>query len=263
LAEDSDLLSLGAAFKKSVMDVRKLNDLTANTMNQWEIVSAARDMSMSPEDVRLVKSVFDSFDTDESGTLDYNEFQQCAMEVLLKEYDTELPSRKIKLMCRRQWRYSDQDGSGSMDFREFLRWYSSSRFRDDILLTEKQRWLRDIAKKNGITSEYVDNLASIFAAYDLDNSGRVDMSEFKRILYKIMKVPNGIELPPSRIEHFWKEVDTDGSGLIEFEEFLRWWIIRKDCLAPYEGFYRQIRRLSSQHQNTPSTVPSRSTGQQG
>merc|ERR1719282_454206 len=107
---------------------------------------------------------------------------------------------------------------------EFLKWYSSNGFSEDLLLTEKQRWLRQLAKKHNISADYVDRIKRCFDTYDVDHSGSVDIQEFKQILYKALKIPSNFELPPSRVHYFWSEMDSDGSGKVAFEEFLLFWL---------------------------------------
>lgn len=44
----------------------------------------------------------------------------------------------------------------------------------------------------------------------------------KRLLYMLVKVPEGLDMPNSRVQSFWKECDVDGSGAINFEERAAW-----------------------------------------
>merc|ERR1712050_300711 len=83
-----------------------------------------------------------------------------------------------------------------------------------------------------------------FDLYDKDRSGIIELHEFKHILCTIMKLPEDVELPQTRIEYLWREIDRDQSGSARFEEFLPWWLNRRETLLPYEGFYKQIRCMT-------------------
>merc|ERR1712072_1385498 len=98
-----------------------------------------------------------------------------------------------------------------------------------------------------------------FDQYDLDNNG-IDEFEFKNLLGKLLKIPHGTELPPKRLEMFWNQADTDRSGIINFEEFLRWFINTfSDTLAqsssatpPFEDYYRRVRRVGKRYLDPPA-----------
>lgn len=54
-----------------------------------------------------------------------------------------------------------------------------------------------------------------FAAFDKDSSGTIDAHELKGLL-KVM----GIYADPLETEELLKQMDTDGNGVIDFEEFM-------------------------------------------
>merc|ERR1712232_375193 len=118
--------------------------------------------------------------------------------------------------------------------------------------------IRKLAKEYGIHVEYVESIKQCFDSYDLDNSGYVDIDEFKEILYKALRVPKQLELPPSRIQYFWSEINGSGSGKAGFGDFLVWWLryfgddatslkSKYTASLPFEDFYKQVRRIGSQH----------------
>merc|ERR1712176_1651494 len=89
-----------------------------------------------------------------------------------------------------------------------------------------------------------------------------DQDEFKQVLYKALRVPPNFDLPPSRLKHFWKEIDSDGSGKAVFEEFLEWYLKyfsdgmsakgkNNSGRTPHEDFYKQIRRIGEKYLDPP------------
>merc|ERR1719263_765669 len=86
----------------------------------------------------------------------------------------------------------------------------------------------------------------MFELFDEDGSGEIEFGEFEKLLYKLMKAPKDAELPASRLQHFWKQIDIDGSGSVCFEEFLQWYIKYFDMkgnaeITPMEQFYQSMR----------------------
>lgn len=228
----------------------------------WELHQIALELSMSVDDVLLVKSVFDMFDDDKNGTLDIEEFELAVYKLLqLQLRDQMVPADRIKSMCEWYWWDGDKDNYRTIDFREFLRWYSSNGFNEDLLLTEQQRTLRKIAKHHKVSPDYVEHIKRCFDLIDTDHSNELNISEFKQVLYKALKVPMHLELPPSRVQYFWAEIDTDGSGQAGFEEFFAWWLKYFDHKPgardemPFESFYKQIRRVGAKYLDPPAYPP--------
>lgn len=220
-----------------------------------ELRQLSLEVSMSVDDVLLAKAAFDSFDANCSGALDAEEFENAVAKMLA--LDTATPE-KIKSVSEWHWWESDKDKSGTIGFSEFLKWCSSNGFNEDLLLTEEQRSLRKMAKQFNVSADYVENIKRCFDFYDKDKSEEIDLDEFKHVLYKALKVPSHLELPSSRIQYFWQELDTDGSGKAAFDEFFSWWIKYFDTNGesqggmPFEAFYKQIRRMGRRFCDPPA-----------
>jgi len=242
----------------------------------WEIHHIARELSMSIDDVMLVKHVFDSFDKDKSNCLSEDEFEMAICQLLqiqVTDQDKVAPER-VKAISQWHWWDTDQDGSGSIDFREFVKWYSSNGFSEELLLSENERWMRKLARRHHISPTYVESIKRHFDKFDSDRSGAIDIEEFCNILHKMLKIPGNLELPETRIQFYWSEIDTDGSGKATFEEFLAWWLkyfeeakpksaqakaghvdagekaqasSQNSGSAPFEAFYRNVRRMGAEH----------------
>ena len=60
------------------------------------------------------------------------------------------------------------------------------------------------------------NIRTEFDKVDSDNSGNIDMHEFKEMLFTVMPE---LKRTPERVHHLLRVVDPDQSGEISFEEF--------------------------------------------
>merc|ERR1711933_280095 len=172
------------------------------------------------------------------------------------------------------WCWWEVKGTGGgIEFIEFLKWYSSNGFNEELLLTEHERGIRKIAKQYKVTPDYVQSMKRCFDMYDADCSGEIEKEEFSCVLNKLLKVPAHLDLPPTRVRYFWSQIDTDGSGRATFEEFLEWYnkyFTMGDCMdelterkmAPFEDFYKQIRRLGQKYLDPPA-YPENGSSQDG
>merc|ERR1712070_584961 len=81
------------------------------------------------------------------------------------------------------------------------------------------------SKKNplGLSDVDVECFKATFDAFDVDGGGSIDAAELKGLLNAFGVTPTDEEL-----ETMIHEVDEDGSGEIEFEEFLRMVVLRME-----------------------------------
>jgi len=77
--------------------------------------------------------------------------------------------------------------------------------------------LQAMADRMGIQLNNLCYLKQEFDAYDQDRSGCIDRGELKGLLEKL-----GEELTDEELDAAFKELDADGSGEIEFFEFVEW-----------------------------------------
>mmetsp|Transcript_107615 Transcript_107615/g.303055 ORF Transcript_107615/g.303055 Transcript_107615/m.303055 type:complete len:680 (+) Transcript_107615:125-2164(+) len=77
--------------------------------------------------------------------------------------------------------------------------------------------LQNMAEKMGIQLNNLCYLKQEFDAYDEDRSGYIDVKELKGLLEKL-----GEELTDEELDQAFRELDSDGSGDIEFFEFVEW-----------------------------------------
>merc|ERR1712021_271669 len=70
-------------------------------------------------------------------------------------------------------------------------------------------------KKGGLSEEQLDEVREAFGLFDADASGSIDVRELKAAMRAL-----GFEIKNEELKKMVADVDTDGSGMIEFGEFL-------------------------------------------
>ncbi|CAE7908105.1 TNNC1, partial [Symbiodinium sp. KB8] len=130
------------------------------------------------------------------------------------------------------WDQVDADGSGSIDFDEFQKWYAElmgidildygqNFIPDDI--SEDQKMVRSVAKSLGRTILEVEKLYDEFRKLDADNSNTLERDEFKVLIQRHF-APKGPEVPEHVFKMFWKDFDKDGKGSVTFIGFVKWYL---------------------------------------
>lgn len=113
----------------------------------------------------------------------------------------------------------DGDGSGAVDFSEFSEWFVA---RGSQKKHQKQQEQYQKAAKKEVRAtrpiddeKFVDSLRTVFGKYDDDDSGEIDASELVEILSSL-----GQEVSAEEASAMVDQIDLDGSGQINFDEFL-------------------------------------------
>ena len=89
--------------------------------------------------------------------------------------------------------------------------------------------------KYGLTEEEAKDIAVVFSRYDQNEDGVLQTSELGNLVYvplldlaiwywECVRRELGTELDSDELEAAMKLLDTDSSGVIEFEEFVDWWV---------------------------------------
>lgn len=115
----------------------------------------------------------------------------------------------------------DKDNTGSISFYEFAIWFSSQgSFNTYFLVDAKEQRLRKLSKQVNMPVSEIDTYKRHFDSFDTDGNGMMDRTEFYDMLLKCLKVPKNIGLPAGRVQSLWAAADSDGSGEIDFSEFI-------------------------------------------
>lgn len=137
--------------------------------------------NMSEEEIKGLKAMFINMDTDNSGSITYDE---------LKRGLAQLGSKLTEAEVKQLMEAADVDGNGTIDYTEFI-----------------------TATMNRHRLETEENLLKAFRYFDQDNSGFITMDELETAMkdYEIAD--------ESSIKDIISEVDTDNDGRINYEEF--------------------------------------------
>ena len=136
------------------------------------------------EETKKLRKIFEEFDTDHDGHLTRDELLEGLSKVMDKE-DAEKETDQLMQAL-------DTDGSGFIEFEEFLRASAKKEFY--------------------VTREKVQ---MIFDLIDLDRNGKITMNEMK----SFFKGGEGMNLDDSIWEQLISQGDSDGDGIISFDEF--------------------------------------------
>jgi calmodulin len=63
-----------------------------------------------------------------------------------------------------------------------------------------------------------DPLRDRFDRFDRDGNGKIDQAELGQLLDAL-----GVGFTPKQVAATFASLDTDGSGVVEFDEFRAWW----------------------------------------
>lgn len=159
--------------------LRKIQHYTK--MQQAAMTAIA--VQAGPDDIRNLKEIFLAMDIDGNGTLSFEEIEDGLKRLNIDDWEIILENLKA----------ADTDRSGQIDYTEFI-----------AATLDSQIYLKD---------EY---LKAAFDMFDKDGSGQIDNNEVVELL-------SGEELKglASReaIGIALKEIDSNGDGVIDFEEF--------------------------------------------
>ena len=167
-----------------------------------------------------VKACFDDFvnlDLDGSFTLSADEFEK-AVRRSCQMTDGEVLPENLAL----KYAQMDSDGNRVVDFQEYVRWSQGASWSEQLLVRDdRDREARRLARVYGIHLLDVERLRRLFDSYATPQ--RVITQEtFAQVIRGILKVSDPSDVPPRRLERYWREIDLDCSGTVDFEEFVIW-----------------------------------------
>jgi len=139
---------------------------------------------LSPEEIQAYKDAFAIFDKDGDGTISTSELAQAMKSLGQNPSDAEIQDMINEV---------DVDQSGTVDFEEFLK----------MMTTETK----------GVDLE--QEMRSAFKVFDVDGSGTISPDEIFKLMASL-----GENLSEEEIKSMVKEVDSNGDGSIDYEEFV-------------------------------------------
>lgn len=149
-------------------------------------------------ELKEFRAIFDKYDTSGDGSVDAAEMQQVfqAVGVHLKQFQVEQIVREF-----------DIDGSGEIEFEEFMVMM--------IKLLNRRVRADCIDYRDYLADALIARYEQMFRTYDVSGDGSINREELEDMLAKL-----NINMTALQIDEVIAEVDKDGSGEIEFDEFL-------------------------------------------
>ena len=227
----------------------------------------------------LCKKLFDEADADNSGELDEEELANLTKK-LFDEIGEPLPAEyKINLIgeIQKVIELNDKDGNGNLNFREFLQMLTRPPWKklmpplvqdnlpkvvmqlargDQPFLPNEneENWSWD-AQDQPAPEEIVEFAKTFFNEADTSENGSLDKSELETVLVRLFeRLGQSDQLSACISEdqtleevviHSMREFDTDGSGEIEFSEFLRMLTRRPWASLLPETLTKMLPRISN------------------
>jgi calmodulin len=140
--------------------------------------------NLSEEKLMEYRVAFEFFDKDSDGQINTNE-----LNTIMKSLGQNVNEKQLEEIIQE----IDADGSGSMDFNEFI-----------FLIIKKMKDL-----------DLEEEMKEAFKVFDKDGNKVLTSHEMRQIFMNMKGIPE------SEIEMMIKEADLDGDGQIDYEEFLR------------------------------------------
>ena len=141
--------------------------------------------NLSEEKITEFRAAFELFDKDRDGAITTKE-----LGTVMRNLGQNPSEEELKQMIREV----DLDGSGTIDFKEFL-----------CLMVKKM--------KGNDTEE---ELLEAFKVFDRDGNGYITSHELRHIMTNL-----GEGLTPEEVEEMIREADLDNDGQIDYDEFVK------------------------------------------
>ena len=180
-----------------------------------------------------LKAVFEMFDGG-TGSMDVKKLGGCLHKLGVK-YDRPLFELASKAF--------DEDGSGLIEFGEFVEMFATLRASDELALGDFG------APSAELTPDELQDVKTQFDSIDADGSGAIDEAEVK-ILFKKLD----FDVTHKEVRGMISFLDEDGSGEIELEEFNELMMCAKarrpcsngalDCVGALKAMFEEQRKAA-------------------
>ncbi|XP_023242468.1 troponin C isoform X1 [Centruroides sculpturatus] len=135
----------------------------------------------------VLRKAFDMFDRDKKGFIHTN-----MVSTILRTLGQTFEEKDLKALIAE----IDQDGSGELEFDEFLALTARFLIEED-------------------TEAMQEELREAFRMYDKSGNGYINVSDLREILRALDD-----KLTEDELDEMIAEIDTDGSGTVDFDEFM-------------------------------------------
>jgi len=195
--------------------------------------------------------MFKQYDSENRGVITASDYQLLLRAMLREQYPKarDIPRDLFKPM---------ENPKADVHFSHFLTWITQTAFSESLLLSSAQRMVRAISRKFKKPCTEIEAIKQVFDSFDDNGSGTLEFPEFRDLMKKLLRIRDDSALPDNRVRSFWRELDIDNSGEVEFSEFIPWYLTYFDLhgceqngVSPIDAFYRKLRPVK----NLVSQVP--------
>lgn len=144
------------------------------------------DLGLTEDQVEEFKEAFALFDKDGDGSISVDE-----LGIVMRSLGRDMTREELLSLIAEV----DEDGSGEIEFPEFIRLIS--------------------AKMKNVDS--VEEMREAFLVFDQDKSGSVSASELKHVMNNL-----GEQVTDQEVEDMIIAADADGDGQLSFDDFLQY-----------------------------------------
>ncbi|XP_066981492.1 troponin C, isotype gamma-like [Macrobrachium rosenbergii] len=143
--------------------------------------------SLEPDQIETLRKAFESFDTDKQGYITCD-----TVSTILRMMGIKISDKNLAEVIAE----TDEDGSGQLEFEEFVELAAK------FLIEEDEEALKA-------------ELKEAFRIYDKESNGFITTEVLREILSELDN-----RLTPEDLDGIIEEVDEDGSGTLDFDEFM-------------------------------------------
>eukprot|EP00927_Polykrikos_kofoidii_P061094 TRINITY_DN55984_c0_g1_i1.p1 TRINITY_DN55984_c0_g1~~TRINITY_DN55984_c0_g1_i1.p1 ORF type:complete len:192 (-),score=30.37 TRINITY_DN55984_c0_g1_i1:67-576(-) len=150
----------------------------------------------------VIRSHFEMVDANKNGYIDKNEFRDLTYNLGFALNNVELDLAVSAI---------DSSGDGKINLPEFAEWFRSSPLVLGTGAAEDSKVWQMLTTATDYP-DWMRWLIEQFKWYDKSKDGKISQSEFQLLCNDF----------PFASDVQWMQCDTDGDGLVDFNEFMRW-----------------------------------------
>ncbi|KAI1232622.1 hypothetical protein IHE44_0006453 [Lamprotornis superbus] len=174
------------------------------------IAITQRDRELRPEEIEELKQAFREFDKDHDGYISYKDLGECMRTMGYMPTEMELIELSQQIST---WLGT----GGKVDFDDFVELMGPKMLAetaDMIGIKELRDAFREVRGRWWQTGRLPACQGSLF---DTNGDGQISMAELREAMRKLL----GQQLNYREVDEILKDVDLNGDGLVDFEEFVR------------------------------------------
>ncbi|XP_043477337.1 troponin C-like isoform X1 [Leptopilina heterotoma] len=154
--------------------------------NKGQSIKGAKDVGEDEEQVQMLRRAFSMFDSQKTGKIEKEK-----VRTILNTLGHTFDDHELESLLKQE----DEEDSGKLNFDSFYRVACHFQEEDDEALQKE--------------------LKEAFRLYDKEGNGYIPTSSLREILAALDD-----QITPDQMDGMIAEIDTDGSGTVDFDEFM-------------------------------------------